>query len=152
MTTNFADRLTEKIREVGSPLCVGLDPHLDLIPEMFRLRSMSPSNPATHVSVYNFLKSVLNRLVGKVAVVKPQIAFFEQMGSRGFTALENTIDYAKMMGFLVILDAKRGDIGSTAKAVLGSTNERSACPLTRAETLPAISLDGLSRSLVTSPS
>jgi len=115
MTVNFADRLTQKIREVGNPLCVGLDPHLDLIPELF-LSGPKSNIGRTCAGVSNFLSAVLSRLVGKVAVVKPQIAFFEQMGYRGIATLEEIIQYAKLLGFMVILDAKRGDIGSTAKA------------------------------------
>ena len=73
---NFADVLIARVRALGHPLCAGLDPHLDLIPPVFRRGSMSPRDPATVASVEAFLSVVVDRLAGRVAVVKPQIAFF----------------------------------------------------------------------------
>jgi orotidine-5'-phosphate decarboxylase len=117
---HFGDALIERVRALGNPLCVGLDPYLDRIPPLFRDGDMSPGNPLTAPAVEAFLKAVLDRAAGKAAVVKPQIAFFERMGWRGIRALEEVCSHARKCGMLVLLDAKRGDIGSTADAYAGA--------------------------------
>jgi orotidine-5'-phosphate decarboxylase len=112
----FADALIGRVRALGHPLCVGLDPHLDRIPPLFRAGSMSPSAPETARAVRDFFLALLDRLQGRVAIVKPQIAFFEQLGSPGIAALEAVLARARERDLLVLMDAKRGDIGSTAAA------------------------------------
>ena len=111
----FADRLIGRVRELGHPLCVGLDPHLAAIPPLFRQGSMAPGDPETAGAVEGFVSAVIDRLEGRVAIVKPQIAFFEQLGWRGIRALAHLCERARNAGPLVLLDAKRGDIGSTAE-------------------------------------
>lgn len=118
--TSFADRAIEKTRLLGHPLCVGLDPHLALLPELFRRGTMSPADPATAEQVESFLQAVIDRVAGRVAVVKPQSAFFERLGWRGNALLERLSARARAAGLLVLLDAKRGDIGSTAEAYAAS--------------------------------
>jgi orotidine-5'-phosphate decarboxylase len=113
---SFADRAIHQIRRLGHPLCVGLDPHLDLFPEVFRRGTMRPNDPATVAAVEEMLLLVLERVGGLVPVVKPQVAFFERLGWRGIAALERLCERARQLGLLVLLDAKRGDIGSTAEA------------------------------------
>ncbi len=115
MQQHFADQLIQRIRSLGHPLCVGLDPHLDRLPELFRCGSMSPSDPQTGEAVEAFLAAILEQVAGRVAIVKPQIAFFEQLGWRGLRVLENIVLKARQHDLLVLLDAKRGDIGSTAR-------------------------------------
>jgi orotidine-5'-phosphate decarboxylase len=112
---HFADDLIGRVRELGHPLCVGLDPHLDRIPESFRKGSMRPEDPATPEAVQAFCAEVIDRLENRVAVVKPQIALFEQLGWRGLQVLEVLLDRCRANDLLVVLDAKRGDIGSTAE-------------------------------------
>ncbi len=111
---HFADQLIARVRELGHPLCVGLDPHLGEIPPVFAKGDMAPTSEATAKAVEEFLFAVLDRAAGRVAVVKPQIAFFEQLGHRGIETLTRVVDRARSLDLLVILDAKRGDIGSTA--------------------------------------
>ena len=113
--TAFADRLILRLRELGHPLCVGLDPLLASIPPLFAQGSMRAADPRTADAVEAFLVAVVDRLAGKVAIVKPQIAFFEQLGWPGLRALARVCDRARAAGLLVLLDAKRGDIGSTAE-------------------------------------
>ncbi len=113
---HFADRLISRVRELGHPLCLGLDPHLDRIPALFRRGDMGATSQQTLEGVGDFLFAVLERAEGRVAIVKPQIAFFEQLGWRGLELLSRVVDRARTLGFLVLLDAKRGDIGSTADA------------------------------------
>jgi orotidine-5'-phosphate decarboxylase len=112
---HFADSLIERIRALGHPLCVGLDPHLGQIPELFRRGSMAPGDPETAVAVAEFLGAVIDRVAGRVAIIKPQIAFFEQLGWRGIEVLDRLSSNARERGLQVLLDAKRGDIGSTAE-------------------------------------
>jgi orotidine-5'-phosphate decarboxylase len=112
---HFADTLIARVRGLGHPLCAGLDPHLDHIPPLFRRGTMTPRDPQTAPAVEEFLLAVLDRIDGKVALVKPQSAFFEQLGWRGIQVLENVVAHAHDRGLLVLLDAKRGDIGSTAE-------------------------------------
>ena len=111
---HFADRLIQRVRELGHPLCVGLDPHLARIPPLFREGTMDPGDDRTADAVAAFLAAVLDRLEGRVAIVKPQIAFFEQLGWRGMRVLDGLCRRAGSAGTQVLLDAKRGDIGSTA--------------------------------------
>lgn len=76
---------------------------------------MAPGDPETPDVVTEFLSLVIDRVAGRVAVIKPQIAFFEQMGWRGMRALDGLCAQARAAGLLVVLDGKRGDIGSTAE-------------------------------------
>ena len=111
---HFADQLITRVRSLRHPLCVGLDPHLGQIAPLFRRGAMAPGDPQTAAAVQDFLFAFVDRLEGRVAVVKPQIAFFEQLGWRGLQVLEQVVARCKQRGLLVLLDAKRGDIGSTA--------------------------------------
>lgn len=112
--SHFADRLVARVRRLGHPLCVGLDPHLDRVPACFRRGAMRPASPQTAEAVESFLETVIDRVAARVAIVKPQIAFFEQLGWRGIEVLTRLVARARGAGLIVLLDAKRGDIGSTA--------------------------------------
>jgi orotidine-5'-phosphate decarboxylase len=112
---HFGDALILRSRELGHPLCVGIDPHLGSIPPLFRRGAMTPRDPSTADAVEAFCCEIVDRVAGRVAVVKPQIAFFEQLGWAGMRALGNVMSRARAAGLLVLLDAKRGDIGSTAE-------------------------------------
>jgi len=113
---HFADELILRVRSLGHPLCVGLDPHLAAIPTLFRSGSMQAAAPATATAVEQFLLAVVDRLEGRVAIIKPQIAFYEQLGAAGMVVLERVVRRCRDLDLLVLLDAKRGDIGSTADA------------------------------------
>jgi orotidine-5'-phosphate decarboxylase len=112
---NFADRLGLAVERKRSQLVVGLDPRLDLLP--MELRGEGVLGRAAGASaVARFCKGIVDAVGPYVVAVKPQSAFFEALGSDGIRALEDVSDYARSSGLLVILDAKRGDIGSTARA------------------------------------
>ena len=113
---NFADELIGRLRRLGHPLCVGIDPHLARIPALFRQGPMKPDDPRTTAAMEDFCRAMIGRVAGRVAIVKPQVAFFERLGWRGWRALEAVITEARRLGLLVLLDAKRSDIGSTAQA------------------------------------
>ena len=112
MVDHFGDRLFEKIRKTKSFLCLGIDPHLDLIPEIFNENTTINNNKI----VEKFCFSLLEAVIGKVPAIKPQIALFEQLGPEGMMLLSSLCKYAHSKGLLIIMDAKRGDIGSTSKA------------------------------------
>ncbi len=112
MNDHFGDRLVEKIRKTKSFLCLGIDPHLDMIPKIFGDNSKIKN--ITKVETFCF--SLLEAAIGKIPAIKPQIALFEQLGPKGMSLLSSLCKYAHDKGFLVIMDAKRGDIGSTSKA------------------------------------
>ena len=116
MSIDFAKKFLEKYRTNYNPLCVGIDPHLSMIPAMFESGSMDRLDPNTVQAVTDFSIEVINLCAGKVHVVKPQVAFFEQFGWRGQKCLEEISEYAKSRRLMVVLDAKRNDIGSTAAA------------------------------------
>ncbi|HEX5741388.1 MAG TPA: orotidine-5'-phosphate decarboxylase [Pilimelia sp.] len=103
----FGTRLHEARHRRG-PLCVGVDPHPELLARW--------GLPADVEGLARFSDIVVEALAGEVAVVKPQSAFFEQYGSRGIAILESTIRQCRDRGSLVLLDIKRGDIGSTMRA------------------------------------
>jgi orotidine-5'-phosphate decarboxylase len=113
---HFADRFSEAARRLGNPLCVGLDPHLEGIPHGFGVRTDDLASDASANGVEKFFGEVIDTCAGKVPIVKPQIAFFEQLGWRGLRTLERLVAHARDRGLLVLMDAKRGDVGTTAKA------------------------------------
>jgi orotidine-5'-phosphate decarboxylase len=103
----FGQRLADAVAARG-PLCVGIDPHGPLL-ERWGL----PDGPE---GLARFTDTVVEALAGTVAVLKPQSAFYERHGSRGLAVLEDGVARARAAGALVLLDAKRGDIGSTMDA------------------------------------
>jgi orotidine-5'-phosphate decarboxylase len=112
---NFADRLVEAVTRKHSQLAVGLDPRLDLLPMELRGEAVL-GRAAAASAVARFCKGIVDAVGPYVVAVKPQSAFFEALGSDGFKALEEVCEYARATGLLVLLDAKRGDIGSTSRA------------------------------------
>jgi orotidine-5'-phosphate decarboxylase len=105
-----SDRLARAMDIAGSPACVGLDPVLGSLPPEIREGSSSETD-----AIEKFCVGVLEAVVGVAGVVKPQSACFERYGSAGYAVLERVVAHAKRLGFVVILDAKRGDIGSSAE-------------------------------------
>jgi orotidine-5'-phosphate decarboxylase len=103
----FGVRLHRALAEHG-PLCVGIDPH-DALLERWGLG-------VDVDGLARFNEIAVAAFGGRVAVVKPQSAFYERFGSRGIAILESTIRQFKDCGTLVLLDVKRGDIGSTVAA------------------------------------
>ena len=106
----FADRLAAALDRSGSPVCVGLDPVLERLPEAVRAEHWEPVR-----AIEAFCRGVIDAIADHVTVVKPQSACFERYGSAGVRALEHSCEHAKAKGLVVILDAKRGDIGVSAQ-------------------------------------
>ncbi|WP_437225133.1 orotidine-5'-phosphate decarboxylase [Planctomicrobium sp. SH661] len=117
--TTYAQRLHEQIRLKKTPALVGLDPRWEQLPTELRVRaeSLGGNQFSIRASAYEeFCKRVVDVVAPLVPAVKPQSAFFEECGPAGVAALENVIRHARKAGLIVICDAKRGDIGSTAEA------------------------------------
>ncbi len=113
-TANFADRLAEAVTRKQSQLTVGLDPRVDLLPVELRGEAVL-GRAAAAAAVARFCRGIVDAVTPYVVAVKPQAAFFEALGSDGIRALEEVCAHARSVGLLVLLDAKRGDIGSTAR-------------------------------------
>ncbi len=116
---NFADKLIGAIKKKGTPICVGLDPRLGKIPAFIKdkaLKNHKNKWEAAAEAVIEFNKGIIDAVEDLVPVVKPQIAFYELLGSQGYRAFEETCEYAREKGLLVLVDGKRNDIGSTAEA------------------------------------
>jgi len=101
-------QLTKLIRDKNSFLCIGLDTDIDKIPKHL-LDSEDP--------VFEFNKQIIDATHDLAVAYKPNIAFYESMGSKGWVSLEKTIKYLNSFGdqLFTIADAKRGDIGNTSK-------------------------------------
>lgn len=113
------DVLLERIDALRNPTVVGLDPTLEMIPaylreEKFAVLGKTPEAVAEMFLAFN--EGIMTAVQGIVPAVKPQIAFYERYGLAGLAAYEKTCAMAQQMGFVVIGDIKRGDIGSTAAA------------------------------------
>ena len=103
----FGSRLSDAIEDRGR-LCVGIDPH----PALLDAWGLTDSP----IGLERFALTAVEAVAGAVSVIKPQSAFFERHGSAGIAVLEKVVEACRDLGALVLLDVKRGDIGSTAQA------------------------------------
>ncbi len=115
--SDFASRLTEATRQFG-PLCVGIDPHPGAIPALF--------GGDTPAGLTDWSREVIALAEGRVAAVKFQVGLFERHGPEGMAALRTAARAAASAGLLVLMDAKRGDIGSTAEGYAAAYLARGA--------------------------
>ena len=115
---NFADRLFDAVEARRSHVVAGLDPDYSLFPPS--MRTLSPdeaTDPAALVECFEaFLLGILEAVAEVAVAVKPQLAYFEALGASGYRLYQKVVAEAQGRGLLVIADAKRGDIGSTAEA------------------------------------
>ena len=109
MPEHFADRLLAAIEEKDSPVCVGIDPVFDRLPE-----ELKSGDEVAAIEAFGL--SIIDAVAGCIPAVKPQIAYFERYGSEGVAAYEKVVTAAQKAGLIVIGDVKRNDIGSTAQA------------------------------------
>ncbi len=114
-TTHFADRLAEAVERKRSQLVVGLDPRPDLLPVELRGEAQQGREHAARACA-RFCRGLVDAVAPYVVAVKPQVAFFEALGSDGIATLEEICSYSRSAGLQVIADGKRGDIASTARA------------------------------------
>jgi orotidine-5'-phosphate decarboxylase len=104
---SFGSRLAHALQDRGR-FCAGIDPHPELLDAWGLTDSVN--------GLEKFAMTAVESFAGVVGVVKPQSAFFERYGSRGIAVLEQVIAGCRERGCMVLLDVKRGDIGSTAQA------------------------------------
>lgn len=115
MAGGFGNRLADAVRRTGNPVVVGLDPRRDQLPP--GIGCDDPRDLAAQALAYEtFCRGVIDVVAPLVPAVKPQAAFFEQLGPPGMQALAAVVRHARECGLLVIMDGKRNDIGSTATA------------------------------------
>jgi orotidine-5'-phosphate decarboxylase len=114
--SSFSAILSDAVRRTGTPLCVGIDPWPERLPGSGPLPARAEA----------FGRVVVDACAGVVPAVKPQFAFFEALGPDGMGALARVCAHARAAGLIVVGDAKRGDIGSTARAYAAATLESGA--------------------------
>ncbi len=113
------DVLQDKIRKLKNPTVAGLDARIEYVPEHIRRAAFEEygvGRRGAAEAIYQFNVGLIDALCDVVPAVKPQSAYYENLGWQGMEVLERTIAYAKSRGLFVIADVKRGDIGSTAAA------------------------------------
>jgi orotidine-5'-phosphate decarboxylase len=110
------DELARAVADRGNAVCVGLDPRWEQLPWPITVGREAATLEARAEAYLDFCCGVVDVVAPLVPAVKPQAAFFEELGPAGMTALAEVIRYAQESQLLVILDAKRNDIGSTAEA------------------------------------
>lgn len=117
---HFSDRLLEAVEAKRSHVVVGLDPDYALLPPevLAASREQSFGDDASRKAAYyrDFLRGILESLHEEAVAVKLQVAYFEALGCPGWALYKEMIDIARDLGYLIIADVKRGDIGSTAEA------------------------------------
>jgi len=114
-TTLFADRLAAAVERKRSQLLAGLDPRPEQFPVELRGEASQGREQAA-AACTRFCCGVIDAVAPYVVGVKPQIAFFEALGSHGMKSFEDVCAYARSAELVILVDAKRGDIGSTARA------------------------------------
>ena len=118
-TTLFADRLAAAVERKRSQLLAGLDPRPEQFP--LELRGEAPLGPEQAAAACTrFCNGVIDAVAPYVVGIKPQIAFFEAFGHHGVKAFEDVCAYARAADLMVLIDAKRGDIGFTARAYVSA--------------------------------
>ncbi len=121
---NAIDKLIKKIKQTNNPTVMGLDPRYDMIPKC--ITTKYPNNiEGVCNAILEFNEALIDATYDIIPAVKPNIAFYEMFGIKGIEVFKKTCEYAKQKNMIVIVDAKRGDIGSTAEgysnAYLGKT-------------------------------
>ena len=113
------DVLQDRIRELKNPTVAGLDPRIEYVPAHLQEESFAQFGQTLEGAadaIWKFNQGLIDALCDVVPAVKPQSAYYENLGWRGMAVMEKTIQYAREKGLYVIADIKRGDIGSTAAA------------------------------------
>ncbi|MEG1901702.1 MAG: orotidine-5'-phosphate decarboxylase [Clostridium sp.] len=115
----MVSKLIAKIEKTKAPICVGLDPMLDYIPEHVTKKAFEEfgeTPEGASEAIWQFNKEIIDATADLIPSVKPQIAMYEQFGIEGLKAYDKTVKYCRDKGLIVIGDVKRGDIGSTSAA------------------------------------
>lgn len=116
---HFADRLIDRARRLETPVCVGIDPRYEALPQELRRRAREVESDPARAAAWAYTelaKSVIEAVESYACAIKPQAAFFEVLGAPGYEAFARVITFAREHGLVTIADMKRGDIGSTSEA------------------------------------
>ena len=144
---HFGDNLFFQIRKKESFLCLGLDPHLDLIPNIFQTKSKINKivySKENLLIVEKFCMCIIETCINLVPAIKLQIAFFEQLGPEGLKLLSKLCRIIKKTDTICIIDAKRGDIGSTNQAYFNTFfSTKSAYPCDAITINPWLGIDSI---------
>lgn len=148
---DYSSRLNLRISARKTPALVGIDPRWDLLPAEIQAAAKSRAANRWERDAWafeSFSKQLIDIVAPLVPAIKPQVAFFEQLGVPGFRALHSVMSYARRAGLIVIADAKRGDIGSTAEAyadawLAGEDPEAAAWPADALTINPYLGTDAL---------
>ena len=147
----YIQRLHERITACRTPALIGIYPRWDWLPSEIR-RQAEDKFPHRHertaYACESFSQQLIDIVSPLVPAIKPQVAFFEQLGVPGFAALHSVMQYARRSGLIVIADAKRGDIGPTAEAyaeawLAGEDPEAAAWPADALTINPYLGTDSL---------
>ncbi|GAB5405307.1 MAG: orotidine-5'-phosphate decarboxylase [Aureliella sp.] len=112
---NFGARLAEQVQQKNSAVCVGLDPRWSSLPDAIKSGVEESDLCAVASATTQYCCEVVDAVADVSPIIKPQAAFFELLGPAGMQSLADTIAHCRAKGMLVLLDGKRGDIGSTAQ-------------------------------------
>lgn len=112
---NAIDQLIQKIKETNNPTVIGLDPRYDMLPNCIK-QNYTGSVKRICEGILEYNKALIDNVCDIIPAVKPQMAFYEAFGLDGIQCFQETCKYAKENNMIVIVDAKRGDIGSTAES------------------------------------
>lgn len=142
----FGDRLMARVRAVGTPVCVGIDPRVEDLPPGLRGRDPGGREGSAR-AIEEFGSAVVDLVAGLVPVVKFQAAYYEALGPSGLAALHASASRARGQGLIVIVDGKRNDIGPTAeayaRAYLAEGGEGSPWPSDALTVNPYLGSDGV---------
>lgn len=121
---NAIDKLIDKIKQTQNPTVMGLDPRYEMLPNPIKQKYQGSVEKICE-GIWEYNQTLMDSVEDIIPAIKPQMAFYEMFGIEGIKCFKKTCQYAKEKGMLVIVDAKRGDIGSTAtgysNAYLGKT-------------------------------
>lgn len=116
----FIDKLLKRIIELKNPSVLGLDPDVEKFPKFIKEEFLGENVIKTADNIKNaiefFNKCIIDAVYDIIPAVKFQAAYYEMYGPKGMEALLNSVEYARSKGMIIIIDAKRNDIGTTAKA------------------------------------
>ncbi len=113
---SFGQRLAQAVKAKKNGVCVGIDPRWQQLPESIRKSPEKDGLQAVAQAYKEFSCAIIDTVASLVPIIKPQSAFFEELGAAGVVVLEQITKYATEAGLLVVMDGKRNDIGSTATA------------------------------------
>jgi len=133
---NFADKLLEEIEKFQNPSCIGLDPRIEDIPDFLKKGGLVQS-------LFDFNKTIVDATFDIVPAYKVQIAFYEKYKIEGIKAFQETINYLKNKNKMVIVDAKRNDIGPTAEAYSSAFLSPSGFDVDALTVNPYLGIDGV---------